>query len=234
MSGEGDNKKETGFIAGLLEGGKVVVDAGIDLGSDALDIVQDSFSGAFGAATEKAQTDRENLHKNKYNGFFSSGFETMRHPENLFSQNQKNGIVFYIQVRKNSVSAATDVVGTADAVASIQSNGGFIRGPQTEQDTEINRTSADIDAIGRIGTGTGAVSGLAAGLGFFNGNGKSTFGKFINKGTKVAGAVSRNEHSSRNSIFTKSNSITYTASSSYTISSRLESRGIRISRSTSW
>ena len=186
-----DLKKETGFMdTGFGKLISVTVDAGKDVGTKAMDIVQDSFSGAFGAATEKAQTDRENLHKNKYNGFFSSGFETMRHPENLFSQNQKNGIVFYIQVRKNSVAAANDAVGTADAaIAASGLNAGFIRGPQTEQDTEINRTSADIDAIGRIGTGTGAVSGLAAGLGFFNGNGKSKFGEFINKGTKVAGAV---------------------------------------------
>ena len=60
---EGDNKKETGFVAGFLDGGKAVIDAGADLGSDALDMISDSFSGAFGAATEKAQTDREKGHR---------------------------------------------------------------------------------------------------------------------------------------------------------------------------
>ena len=64
-------------------------------------------------------------------------------------------------------------------------------GPQDENDTDINRSGADYNAMTRIASGAGGVAAIGAGLSFFDGNGAdgATIQKFVNKGIKVAGAT---------------------------------------------
>jgi hypothetical protein len=132
----------------------------------------------------------------------------LRYPDNLFSQNQKNGIAFYIQVRKNSVAYEVQKNKTGDAQAiaswvnsqsnSFKQNRGEGRnqtfaqsGPQDENDTDINRSGADYNSMTRIASGAGGVAAIGAGLSFFDANGPdgAHIQKFFNKGIKVVGAT---------------------------------------------
>ena len=172
--------------------------------------MEQGFQQAFGVSdgkTGKGLRDaRRGRQLDKYKGFFSDGMDMLRYPDNLFSQNQKNGIAFYIQVRKNSVAyEAQGGPMNAQAIstwANHKSNQ-FIHntenrnqtfahsGPQDENDTDINRSGADYNAMTRITSGAGGVAAIGAGLSFFNGNGAegATIQKFVNKGIKVAGAT---------------------------------------------
>ena len=166
--------------------------------------VKQGFFDAFGidAKSSKGLRDeRRGRQKLKYQGFFSDGMDMLRYPDNLFSQNQKNGIAFYIQVRKNSVAyeVQRDKTGSAQAITSwvnSQSNQyhntTFAHsGPQDENDTDINRSGADYNSMTRIASGAGGVAAIGAGLSFFKREGAdgAEIQKFVNKGIKVIGAT---------------------------------------------
>lgn len=170
--------------------------------------VKQGFFDAFGIDKISSQAARDERRgdptfglKKKYQGFFSDGMDMLRYPDNLFSQNQKNGIAFYIQVRKNSVAyeVQRDKTGSAQAITSwvnSQSNQyhntTFAHsGPQDENDTDINRSGADYNSMTRIASGAGGVAAIGAGLSFFDANGAdgAIYQKFVNKGIKVIGAT---------------------------------------------
>jgi len=186
-----DSKKEKETSETIMDKAySATVDAVTGFGDGVMGWVDKRFkSPSLGLGDDDARTLKLEQRKTQYASFFAEGFKTMRYPENLFSQNQKNGVVFYIQVRKNSIAAANDSSGTAKSMANFM--GMNTRGPQTENDTNINRSSADLEAITRINSGTGAVAGLMSGLAFFDANGPdgATAQKFVNKAAKVGVAA---------------------------------------------
>ena len=173
--GEQTLGQELGEFIG--KGVSAALDAGEDLGAMASNFLHNEkktgmLDSLFDNASDKARDDQFSRNAFRYIDFFDHPFESMRYPQELFSQSQPNAVAFYIMTRKNSM-ASMDSRGISNksykfarGSVRVDDNRRQVDLRDREFSTEQNRSSATVETQKDLLQGAGTLAALGAGLGF--------------------------------------------------------------------
>ena len=160
-----------------------------EAGKAAGEWIEDKASKWFspGGAEDSRGTYRDEYLNPRYKSFFpADALKPQQYPEDLFNSNQPNAVGFYIMVRKSSTAVLSEHSKTRETHRFSDSTDLH---ELPEHDSAANRASSEMNAQKNVVGGAAAVSALGAGLSFFDANGDSKIGSFLNKATKVVGAT---------------------------------------------